>query len=123
MVKRQAAISEIQQKYEMLSPHLNERGKRLYAGMEALSLGYKGVTLVSEATGLDRKTVTCGCKEIAEGEIIDADKTRKSGAGRKTLLEKHPEIQDALIQLVDSTTFGNPENPLQWTCKSQRTLA
>ena len=123
MVKRQAAISEIQQKYEMLSPHLNERGKRLYAGMEALSLGYKGVTLVSEATGLDRKTVKCGCKEIAEGEIIDADKTRKSGAGRKTLLEKHPEIQDALIQLVDSTTFGNPENPLQWTCKSQRTLA
>ena len=41
MIKRQAAISEIQQKYEMLSPHLNERGKRLYAGMEALSLGYK----------------------------------------------------------------------------------
>ena len=122
MLKRQSKISEIKLKYELLSPLLDERGKRLYAGIEAISLGYKGVTLVSEATGLDRKTVSYGSKEIIECEIIDTHKTRKNGAGRKTIIEKYPGIQDALIQLLDSTTFGNPENPLQWTIKSQRTL-
>ena len=123
MIKRQEKVNEIRNKYILISPHLNERGKRLFAGMEALTLGYKGLTLVSEATGLNRGTVAIGRDELISGEVLGIEKARKDGAGRKSVLEKHPEIQDALIQLVDSTTFGNPENPLQWTCKSQRTLA
>ena len=123
LIKRQEKVNEIRIKYILISPHLNERGKRLFAGMEALSLGYKGLTLVSEATGLNRGTVAIGRDELISGEVLGIEKARKDGAGRKSVLEKHPEIQDALIQLVDSTTFGNPENPLQWTCKSQRTLA
>lgn len=123
ILKREEKISEIKVKYELLSPHLNERGKRIFAGTEALLLGYKGVTLVSEATGLDRKTVTLGRNELLSNEMIDTGKARKDGAGRKTILEKHPEIQDSLVSLIDSTTFGDPERPLQWTCKSQRTLA
>ena len=51
---KQDAIDVIREKYEMISPHLNERGKRLFAATEALALGYKGVTLASEATGLSR---------------------------------------------------------------------
>jgi hypothetical protein len=123
LIKRQEKVNEIRNKYILISPHLNERGKRLFAGMEALTLGYKGLTLVSEATGLNRGTVAIGRDELISGEVLGIEKARKDGAGRKSVLEKHPEIQDALIQLVDSTTFGNPENPLQWTCKSQRTLA
>ena len=121
--KRQRKVAEIRDKYALISPHLNERGKRLFAGIEAMSLGYKGLKLVSEATGLNRGTVAIGRDELISGEVLDVAKVRKNGAGRKTVLEKHPEIRDALIQLVDSTTFGNPENPLQWTCKSHRTLA
>jgi len=123
LIKRQEKVREIRDKYALISPHLNERGKRLFAGMEAASLGYKGVSLVSEATGLNRGTVKIGRDEIISGETLDNVKVRKDGAGRKTVLEKYPEIQNTLIQIVDSTTFGNPEKPLQWTCKSQRTLA
>lgn len=123
MAKREEKINEIRYKYELLRPHLNERGKRLFAGTEAISLGFKGATLVSEATGLNRETVVIGCKELKEVSLFDNDKIRKSGGGRKTIIEKYPKIEEALITLVDSTTFGNPEKPLQWTCKSQRILA
>jgi len=123
LIKRQEKVKEIRDKYVLISPHLNERGKRLFAGMEAASLGYKGVSLVSEATGLNRGTVKIGRDEIISGETLDTVKVRKDGAGRKTVVEKYPDIENALVQLVDSTTFGNPEKPLQWTCKSQRTLA
>lgn len=120
---KQDKIDEIRAKYNLLSPHLSERGKRLFAGTEALILGYKGVSMVSSATGLTRNTVSIGCKEIESGEVLEADRCRKNGGGRKSVTEKAPDILNALFALVDSTTFGNPENPLQWTLKSRRSLA
>jgi hypothetical protein len=54
--------------------------------MEAALLGYKGVSLVSEATGLDRGTVKIGRDEIISGEMIDTVKVRRDRAGRKTVL-------------------------------------
>ena len=120
---KQDAIDVIREKYEMISPHLNERGKRLFAATEALALGYKGVTLASEATGLSRVTVTAGCKELKSGEMLTGEKVRKSGGGRKVTTVKQPDILDALTALIEPSAFGNPERPLQWTCKSQRILA
>jgi len=120
---KQDKVDVIRKKYELISPHLNERGKRLFAAAEAIALGYKGVTLASEATGLSRVTVTEGCKELKTGEILDGEKVRKNGGGRKVTTVKNPDILDALTALIEPSTFGNPEKPLQWTCKSQRKLA
>jgi transposase len=122
MKQIQAKIDEIKTKYELISPHLNERSKRLFAASEALALGYKGITLVSKATGLSRPTITTGCKELELKQELEVEKTRHKGGGRKTIEEKYPDIMDALAQMIDSTTFGDPEKPLQWTCKSQRNL-
>ena len=126
IAERNLTIEIIKQKYKYLEPHLNERSIRLYAAAEALSLGYKGIETVSKATGLSRTTISMGCKELNNEQVtqdIEPERIRKPGAGRKSLVEHNPEILEALKRLVDPTTFGDPENPLQWTIKSQKTLS
>lgn len=64
---------------------LDERRKRLFAGMEAQALGRDGVRLVSEAFGLHPNTVRKGKTELAELEFAKIDKgcIRRPGGGRK----------------------------------------
>ncbi len=40
------AIEAIQRKYESFLPYLNERTRRVWAGMEAKELGHGGVKLI-----------------------------------------------------------------------------
>jgi hypothetical protein len=65
---------------------LSEREKRLYAGMEAVKLGYGGQTYLKKLLGVDYKTISHGKKELrrlASGEMIDSGRQRKVGGGRK----------------------------------------
>jgi hypothetical protein len=52
-----------------------------------------------------------------------ATATRRSGGGRKSATHKDPALVPDLLALVDPSTWGDPESPLRWTCKSLRTLA
>lgn len=104
-----------------------ERISRLYLASEAEALGRGGVTAVSKAAGVSREKISEGIKEL-NGEIADAlvpgsSRERRSGAGRPGIRESQPDIDDALLALVDKSSYGNPENPLRWTTKSLRNLA
>jgi len=119
----------ISEKYESLKPFLNEQNKRLFAAAEANSLGEGGISIVSRATGLSRDTISKGCKELESGTIgtsetpIPDGKIRASGGGRKKSIDKDPTLLPDLEKLVEPTSRGDPESPLQWTCKSVRKLA
>lgn len=66
---------------------LDERQRRLYAGMEAEALGRDGVRLVSEAFGMHPNTVRQGKAEFAEldlqGSGFPKGRIRRVGGGRK----------------------------------------
>ena len=47
---------------------------------------------------------------------------RRQGGGRKKAVEKDAAIRSDLEALLESTTRGDPEAPLRWTCKSVRQL-
>ncbi len=49
--------------------------------------------------------------------------TRQAGGGRKKIELKDETLLPDLLTLVDSSTRGDPESPLRWTCKSLRNLA
>jgi hypothetical protein len=57
-------LETIRSKFETLRHAMDERMCRLWAGCEARSLGYGGLTLVAAATGLDIKTVRAGVLEL-----------------------------------------------------------
>ena len=50
-------------------------------------------------------------------------RARQAGAGRKTIATRDETLLTDLLALVESTSRGDPESPLRWTCKSLRNLA
>lgn len=115
-------VEAIRRKLNQIWPHLNERSRRMMAGAEALQIGYGGVSLVSRACGLSRVTLTKAIKELQESPLSEG-RVRRSGGGRRPLVQRDPGLNNALESLVEPLTRGDPMSPLRWTCKSTRTLA
>jgi len=117
-------VEVIRVKFESLRPVMDERLTRLWAGAEADAIGPGGIAIVVEATGMSRTTVRTGRDELRGGvSSTDVVKVRRPGGGRTAIEVTTPAIVDALEQLVDPVTRGDPESPLRWTSKSTRTLA
>ncbi len=54
---REKSIEIVRKKYERLKRWLNEKSRRIWAASEAEALGYGGLTIVREATGIDYHTI------------------------------------------------------------------
>jgi len=115
-------VALIRSRYASLLPHLDERGRRLFAATEARAAGYGGIVAVSRATGIAPSTIGRGLRELDEGEPLAPGWVRREGGGRKTLVETDPGLLDALLALVRPTERGDPVSPLRWTCLSLRQL-
>lgn len=117
-------LQPIRKRFDLLSPILDERTRRLWASAEAIVLGHGGITATSRATGISRRAITEGCKELQEAKPTPMPSAvRRPGGGRKRIEDKYPDIKDRLESLVEPLTRGDPESPLRWTCKSVRVLA
>ena len=120
-------VYSLQNKYQMLSPSMDERMRRLWAGAEAIDLGRGGITVVSKATGMAHTTIQRGIKELKSHppQIFEMtpNRIRQAGGGRKRIEETDEQIISVLESLVDPMTRGDPESPLRWTCKSTRRLS
>jgi hypothetical protein len=112
----------IRERYTQLSPHLDERGRRIFAAAEARAAGYGGIAAVSRATGLAASTIGRGLKELVAAGL-ENDRIRRHGGGRKALLVNDTQLLDNLLTLVAPSERGDPMSPLRWTCKSLRRLA
>jgi len=127
ITQRKASEAEMKARFECLQDSLTERGRRLFAGSEALAFGYGGIAAASRATGLSHQTVRRGlqeCQQIESGvaPVLEPHRSRRPGGGRKRLTVKHPQLLPTLKELLESTTRGDPESPLLWTARSQRNL-
>jgi hypothetical protein len=122
-----ATLERIRDKFLTLVPVMDERMRRQWAAVEAVALGWGGVSAVSAATGLARNTIASGVRELAErreqGDMVVSTRLRQPGAGRKRITETDPLLLHALEELVNPVTRGHPESPLRWTCKSTARLA
>lgn len=120
--------NDIQRRFRSLSPFLDERMRRLVAAAESATIGYGGVSVVGRATGVSRRAITEGLKELRQAKNAHKaaptySRIRREGAGRKRSTERDPGLLKDLDRLVDPATRGDPESPLRWTCKSVRRLA
>ena len=115
--------NSILDRYDALSPHLDERGRRSFAAVEARAAGHGGIVAVSRATGIAPSTIGRGLKELASGSDLPDDRVRRPGGGRKKLVANDTRLLDDLLALVLPDERGDPMSPLRWTCKSLRRLA
>jgi transposase len=122
-MKNMDIVKKFRKKFNLVSSHLNEKTRRIWAATEAKIYGYGGITILSEATGLSRDTISLGLKELKSKKKIDIDRIRKLGAGRKKLVDIDKTILKDLEALLEPATRGDPESVLRWTCKSTKQLA
>ena len=113
----------IRERFSKLKPFLNEQLLRLYAAAESLAIGYGGSSIVSRETGVSRRAITVGVKEIEHPNHRVNKGVRTAGAGRKKTTQKDLSLKTDLEKLIEPTTRGDPELSLRWTCKSVRKLA
>lgn len=119
----------IKGKYRALASRLDEATLRLWAAVEARTLGCGGVSAVAKAIGMSRTTIYAGLEELASIKLpMDVENASKSrirakGGGRKKLTSKDPTLLSDLDALVEPTARGDPQSPLRWTCKSTPRLA
>src|SRR5215217_7008238 len=118
-----AEVEAIKRRFELLARHLDERTRRLLAASEAMAIGRGGASRVARATGVSRRVIGEGIKELTGGPTVGAARIRRPGGGRKRTIDTDPTLRGDLERLVEPVTRGDPESPLRWTCKSVRKLA
>jgi len=123
----QAGAEQIEAKYRLLSPLMDERMRRQWAAAESRAYGWGGVQTVSGAIGMSPNTIRKGLSELTAREsnpyaVIDS-RLRREGGGRKRCSEADPGLTETLEWLVEPLTRGDPSSPLRWTCKSTTNLA
>ena len=94
-------VALIRERFEALSPHLDERGRRLFAATEAAAAGYGGIAAVSRITGIAASTIGRGLNELAAPTRLEPGRIRRSGGGRKALVVTDRKLLDDLNGLVE----------------------
>src|SRR5712691_11875684 len=119
------AEKAIRRRFRLIEPHLDERLRRLVAAAEVAAAGAGGVSAVARATGVSRRAIRAGVRELkARGPAALAPgRIRRPGGGRKRTIDQDATLLTDLETLIEPTTRGDPESPLRWTCKSVRRLA
>jgi transposase len=122
-------MTAIEVKYQDLRGRLDESTLRLWAAVEARSLGRGGISAVAKAAGISRTTIHTGLAELKKAVAEPTAKgaargrIRGAGAGRKKLIAKDENLLRDLDALVEPTSRGDPMSALRWTCKSTYRLA
>ena len=112
----------IKLRFDALSPLVDERARRLLVAAESAALGPRGVSAVARATGVSRRVIRQGMAELKQPSQVEPGRVRRPGGGRKKASDLDPSFRTDLEKLLESTTRGDPEAPLRWTCKSVRNL-
>src|SRR2546428_365725 len=123
-------IAAVRDRYQALRPVMDEKVRRRWAACEAMAIGWGGITVVAEATGISRPTIRAGLAEVQggapraeEAQHTEAYRIRRGGGGRRRVTEGDRTLLKDLQSLLEGSTRGDPQSPLLWTSKSTHHLA
>jgi len=97
MIGGQEVRQWLHQPYAKIVPVLNEKAKRIWAGVTAMELGYGGMAAVSRMTGLAPNTVRAGIRDVQDPAIQASPRIPRPGAGYKTIVQNDPTLLPALL--------------------------
>ncbi|MBZ5729124.1 MAG: hypothetical protein LAP87_29625 [Acidobacteriia bacterium] len=94
---------ELQASLVLFSSLLDERQRRLYAGLESLKLGRGGDQKLAKLLQLDPSAVAHGRKQLLAQEV-EKERVRKPGAGRKPVEKNAP--SNFAKNILDNSLFN-----------------
>ena len=84
---------ELHQQINLLVSRLDEQQRRWFVALEAKRVGRGGETLLAQITGLDRRTIRRGRRELEAGLAErPTERVRAPGGGRPTREAQDPEL-------------------------------
>ena len=125
MVYTDKIIDIMNQLFLTMPQLLDERQRRLLAASVAKGYGHGGITLVSNISGMDARTIRSGIREINNGVLVvpENGKLRRSGAGRKPMKKLEPSLLSYIEAIIENNTYGDPEKVISWTNLSLRDIS
>jgi hypothetical protein len=87
--KARLAVEEAKAALLLFWATLDERQRRLYAGLESAKIGHGGDEHVAQLFGIDRHTVARGREELLQGSELP-QRLRRRGGGRVAVEKKRP---------------------------------
>ena len=85
----EAVADELKAAMVLFYSVLDEKQRRLCAGLESVKLGHGGDAKVAEFLGIDPHTVARGRQQLL-GQDFEVERIRRRGAGRKPVEKKRP---------------------------------
>ncbi len=115
---------EIEEQMQWYYQSLSEKDRRRYGAIEAVKLGYGGISYISQLLGCDYYTIRFGMYELKEPDALSMTSIRRSGGGRKSAFESIPGLDEAFLKVVAQHTAGSPTNELvKWTNLTRQEIA
>ena len=117
-------MAESLKTWQTLIPSLSEAQRRWYVGQKALELGRGGIEQIHALTGISRTTIIRGIQEVKRGKPLKmGGRVRKRGGGRKAIESVDAEMVEAINEILEESTAGNPMSLLKWTSKTCRSIS
>ena len=103
---------------------LSEKDRRRYAAIEAVKLGWGGITYISQLFGCDYYTIRFGREELDDESAMSMSEIRRSGGGRKSVFETIEGLDAAFLKVIAQHTAGSPmDEQVKWTNLNRQEIA
>ena len=115
---------KVEQKMMETYSRLSEKERRIYAAVEAQKLPHGGVTYISNLFNCSRTTIYIGMIDLDNPKVVDANRIRKPGGGRKAVIDTVPNINEVFMEVIDDHIAGDPmDSNIKWTNLSHAKIA
>lgn len=116
-----AAIEAQMQRYYR---SLSEKDRRCYAAIEAVKLGYGGQVYIRQLFRCHHETLQLGMRELQDETILQQERIRQAGGGRKSAFETIAGLDEAFLRVLERHTAGSPmDEQLKWTNLKRHEIA
>ncbi len=106
----------VEQQMKQFYHSLSEKDRRRYAAIEAVKLGWGGITYISQLLECDYHTIRFGIEELDDPLAMNLKGVRRRGGGRKSPLSTIKGLDEAFIRVIANHTAGSPmDEQLKWT--------
>lgn len=115
---------DIEEMMQIFYQSLSEKERRRYAAIEALKIGYGGISYIERVLGANSRTIKRGIKELKSPESMNQNRIRAKGAGRKSKLETIEGLESAFERVIDRHIAGDPmDEEIRWTHLTRQEIA
>ena len=83
MRQLQSYPTTIEEQMRRYYQSLSEKDRRRYVGIEALKLGYGGISYIHRVLGCNRETIQLGIADLSDPVAMKETRQRERGGGRK----------------------------------------